>query len=275
MQVLPTKEIAHVIKHYLFLENDSMAAGQIRLFADGHTGIVFTLQKQLTAGNDAQGLPISLPESFLYGQIHNHKDIFTQTGLRIIIAVLQPAGATLLTGIPASYLKEQIIDAADMFGNNAAYLHDQLSTAKSITQKCQLLNTCFAKMLARHPHRDQWLINASLQYIYAGNGLRPIAQLVKHSGYTERHLDRKFNECVGLSPKAYSNIVQLHCFLKLLKNTAATNGFAGLACEAGYADQSHLIKSFKKITGITPAAYTKKTQKLAVNFVRPLANAAC
>ena len=270
MQVLPAKEISYVVKHYLFLESAAMAAGQIRLFADGHTGIVFSLEKQLMAGNDNNGLPTSLPESFLYGQVNSHKDIFTQKGLAIIIAVLQPAGATLLTGIPAGHVKENIINAADILGDEVSTLHDQLRTSSSITQKCLLLNTCFTKLLAKRQHQDQWLVNASLQYINAGKGLYSIAQLIKYTGYTERHLDRKFNEWVGLSPKTYSNIVQLHCFLRLLKNAATGAGYTSLAYEAGYADQSHLIKSFKKITGITPSAYSTKTQKLAVNFIRPI-----
>lgn len=269
MQVLPTQEISHVVKHYLFLENASVEAGQIRLFADGHTGIVFSLEKQLMAGNDNNGLPVCLPESFLYGQVNSHKDIFTHAGLAIIIVVLQPAGAALLTGIPARHVKENIINAADLLGDEARALLDQLKTPASITQKCRMLNTCFTKLLAQRQHQDQWLVNTSLQYINAGKGLYSIAQLVKHTGYTERHLDRQFNEWVGLSPKTYSNIVQLHCFLRLLKNAAAGTCYTALAYEAGYADQSHLIKSFKKFTGITPSAYSKKAQKLAVNFIRP------
>lgn len=274
MQVLPHTGVWPIVKHYLFLENASMAAGQIRLFADGHTGIVFLPEKQLIAGIDSKGLPVSLPESFLHGQISRHKDILIPNGLRIVIAVLQPAGATLLTGVPATHLKEHIIDAAALLGSDAACLHDQLKkTAISNSQKCQLLNSFFAKLMTRHLHPEQWLINASLQYIYSGKGLHSIAQLVKHTGYTERHLNRKFNEWVGLSPKTYSNIVQLHYFLKLLKNAAPGTSYTSLGYDAGYADQSHLIKSFKKITGITPTAYTRKTQQLAVNLIRPLAAA--
>lgn len=267
MQVLPDNEIAHVIKHYLFMESDSMAAGQIRLFADGHTGLVFSLENKLITGKNGKALPCS----FLYGQVNSHRDIFTsQAGLSIIIAVLQPAGATLLTGIPAQHLKENIIDAADLLGYEAAALQDQLSATLPVAQKCRLMNASFTKLLAKRHHHHQWLINTSLQYINAGKGLHSIAQLVKYTGYTERHLDRKFNEWVGLSPKVYSNIVQLHYFLRLLKNATAGTSYTSLAYEAGYADQSHLIKSFKKITGITPSAYSKKTQKLAVNFIRPL-----
>jgi AraC-like DNA-binding protein len=271
MQVLPSKEISHVIKHFLYLESAAMPPGSIRLFADGHPGIVFSLQNRLLADAGSKGQPGYLPGSFLYGQVNRHKDIFTQAGLSIIIAVLQPAGASLLTGIPARHLKENIIDAADLLGNEADTLQQKLRTASSVTQKCRLLDSYFIKLIAKRRHPDQWLLGASLQYIHAGKGLHSIAQLVKYTGYTERHLDRHFSEWVGLSPKAYSNIVQLHCFLKLLKAGPGANGYTPLAYEAGYADQSHLIKSFKKITGITPSTYIKKTQKLAVNFIRPMA----
>ena len=41
-----------------------------------------------------------------------------------------------------------------------------------------------------------------------------------------------------------------------------------MAYEAGYTDQSHLIKEFKKITGMTPKIYQHNVDKLTTNFVR-------
>ena len=247
MQALPSKELAHIIKHYLFLENRTIAAGSIRLFADGHTGIVFSLQTPLITASQNSVSTGCLPENFLYGQVNRYRDIRTENGLAIIIVVLHPAGATQLTGIPASVLRENIIDATTIWGRGVTSLREQLMAALSIKHKCTLLNTYFIQLLAGNQRPEHLLIGASLQYIAAGKGLHSIEKLVQYTGYTERHLDRKFNDNIGLSPKTYSSITQLHYFLGLLKNAAAGTSYTSLAYEAGYADQSHLIKAFKKL----------------------------
>jgi AraC-like DNA-binding protein len=90
---------------------------------------------------------------------------------------------------------------------------------------------------------------------------------VKFSGYSERHIERLFMESVGINPKNFANIIKLHSFLKQLKKTTEKASLTELVYQSGYADQSHLIKEFKKITGMTPTAYKNNKNKLAINFL--------
>ena len=61
MQFLPDQYLQPFIRHYLFLESTQQLTGILRLFTDGSTGIVFSLQGGLTTdlSNKAQ-----LPTSF-------------------------------------------------------------------------------------------------------------------------------------------------------------------------------------------------------------------
>jgi len=114
---------------------------------------------------------------------------------------------------------------------------------------------------------NQILIQASLNFITKNRGAITIQQLVKYTGYTERHVERAFNESIGLSPKKFGSIVKLHHFLKLLRCKSKNDTMTGISYESGYSDQPHLIKEFKKYTGITPKEYLNKTNRLAVNFM--------
>ena len=40
-----------------------------------------------------------------------------------------------------------------------------------------------------------------------------------------------------------------------------------LSYEAGYSDQSHLIREFKNNIGLTPKQYLNTENKMAVNFI--------
>ena len=89
-----------------------------------------------------------------------------------------------------------------------------------------------------------------------------------HTGYTERHIERAFSESIGINPKKFGNIVKLHSFLKLLKHKSTQNNLTAFCYEAGYSDQSHLIREFRKYTGVTPTQYLNDTSRLATNFMK-------
>ena len=98
-------------------------------------------------------------------------------------------------------------------------------------------------------------------------GQLTVNELIKLTGYSERKLERLFNQAIGLSPVKYLQIVRLHYFLSLMRsgNKAESLTVAGL--ESGYYDQAHLIHNFKQVTGLTPTQYLTTASALAVNLI--------
>lgn len=265
MQILPSIELQPFIKHYLFLESEGKAVKKLRLFSDGNTGIVFSFRSNLFSNGKNNELEI-LPNSFLYGQISKFKDLYLVDTISLIVVVFQPAGINKLIGISADELLDNIIRIEYLFGRHGLQLQEKLFEEVNFQNKLDLLNFFFRELIAKNTLSNQSLIvQASLDFILKNKGHISINQLVKYTGYTERHIERKFIEAVGLSPKKFSNIIKLHSFLKYLKEEH--KNFTTLAYEVGYADQSHLIKEFKKYTGITPTEYVHNTSKLAINFM--------
>jgi AraC-like DNA-binding protein len=266
MQIAPTKELSPYIKHYLFLESAGECIKKLRLFSDGNTGMVLTFRGNLIA--NIQGKKSSnYHHSFLYGQISVFKDLYLEEKTLMIIVVFQPYGMHRLLGIAANEMRDSIIASEDIFGWRGSLLYQELSGQFSLEAKLQILNSFFLERSAKKAIPNPTLIHASLSCIFKSKGNLSISQLVKHTGYTERHIERIFNESIGLSPKKFGNIVKLHHFLSLLKDKSKHNNFTFLCYEAGYADQSHLIKEFKKYTGITPSKYVNETNRLATNFM--------
>jgi len=268
MQILPSKELMPFIKHYLFLESAGMSIKKLRLFSDGNMGVVFSFKSNLIFNIQSSGLTDTLPATFVYGQINEFKDLCIVNQASLIIVVFHPAGLNQLLGIPASELRDQIINTQDLLGREGGLqIQERLSESNDIPTKLKILNTFFAALAGRQIAAHDVLINASVNFILKNKGVNSIHQLVKYTGYTERHIERVFIECIGFSPKKFGNIVRLHNFLKLLKSASRQSNFTTVSHEAGYSDQSHLIKEFRKYTGITPKEYLYKTNKLAVNFM--------
>lgn len=84
-----------------------------------------------------------------------------------------------------------------------------------------------------------------------------LAALAGRAGLSAFHLCRVFREAVGMTPHAYQIQVRVRRAKSLLR--------AGLpitlaAAEAGFYDQAHLNRHFKRLVGVTPGRYVKGTQ---------------
>lgn len=266
MQIAPTKELSPYIKHYLFLEGAGDGIKKLRLFSDGNTGMVLLFKGNLIS-NYHDHKVLNYPNSFLYGQISEFKDLYLEGKSSIIIVVFQPFGINHLLGISANELRDSIIDTEVFFGNQSALFYEKLSEQSLIETKLQILNSFFIELITKKSVSNQTIIHSTLNFILKNKGSVTVNHLVKYTGYTERHIERIFNESIGLSPKKFGNIVKLHFFLHLLKYKSDQSNITDLCYEAGYADQSHLIKEFKKYTGITPSQYLNHTSRLAINFM--------
>ena len=267
MQVLPSKELFPFIKHYLFLENTGGAIKRLRLFSDGNTGIVFSSGEKLIADFNKINAPDYLPASFFYGHISEFRDLYAAGNTALLVVVFYPWGITKITGVPAVELQNKVIAIEDIFGWQAIELEQNLHKTPCIDDKFHLLNRFFIQLADQKKIHIHELVEPSLKLIFNNKGAVPSAQLEKFTGYTERYIERKFMESIGTTPKKFGNIVKLHHFLGRLRENTQPKNLTSLACETGYADQSHLIKTFKKQTGITPVTYLHKSHKLSVNFI--------
>jgi AraC-like DNA-binding protein len=70
-------------------------------------------------------------------------------------------------------------------------------------------------------------------------------------GIGARQLRRRFADAVGYGPKTLQRILRFQRFLLLAEDT---QNLARLALEAGYADQAHLTRECRRLSGLPPAA---------------------
>ncbi|WP_215406355.1 AraC family transcriptional regulator [Janthinobacterium sp. JC611] len=79
-----------------------------------------------------------------------------------------------------------------------------------------------------------------------------LRQLAQAAGLSPFQLIRAFRAATGLTPHAY----QLNMHVNRARSRLQAGGaLADIACELGFADQSHLQRVFKAHAGITPGRY--------------------
>lgn len=88
--------------------------------------------------------------------------------------------------------------------------------------------------------------------MHLSGGRATIKNVARDNGVTVRGLHRLFVKFVGLSPKAFAAVLRFHRALRLLTHAGLSLSHAAL--EAGYTDQAHMTRDFKRHGGFTPAA---------------------
>jgi AraC-like DNA-binding protein/quercetin dioxygenase-like cupin family protein len=108
---------------------------------------------------------------------------------------------------------------------------------------------------ARHQEPD--CVRLARQLIddcYAQNGLTSLAALGSAAGVSPHHLVREFTRVVGLSPHQYVIQSRVRRAAELL---AGRQPPSDVAATVGFVDQSHLTAHFRRLMGMTPAAYQR------------------
>lgn len=113
----------------------------------------------------------------------------------------------------------------------------RLHTAQNKQDQNNILQTCVASLLSQ----DKITKNLIMYRLMAKSAdLKTVSDIETLTGYTRRQLQRIFKQKLGLSPRD---------FLKILR---FQHTFSGVS---RYVDQSHLIKEYKRITGLTPKTF--------------------
>lgn len=77
---------------------------------------------------------------------------------------------------------------------------------------------------------------------------RRVEEVAASLGFSERQLRRRFLATVGYGPKTLQRVLRMRRFLR----SASADDLAGSAITAGYADQAHLTREVRALTGLTP-----------------------
>lgn len=94
-----------------------------------------------------------------------------------------------------------------------------------------------------------------------------VASLRASLHISETQLRRRCHTAVGLAPKALHRMLRFQGFLALVqraiaqRHAAADDSLAPLALRAGYADQSHLTRECRRLTGVSPRVFIAETRR--------------
>lgn len=172
-------------------------------------------------------------------------------GTAVIGFRFQPAAAATWLGIPAVELLGQRLAIETVLGRKGRQLGANIRHQTDLAE----IIASIEKSIADRDHRDaaDHTMRAAFRLIEAGPPVDAplIPWLGRALAMSERTLRRRFDDSFGYGPKTLDRILRYQRFQHLSRNSQAST--AMLAVEAGYADQAHLVRESRRLTGTTPA----------------------
>ena len=118
---------------------------------------------------------------------------------------------------------------------------------------------------ARGTGREAQAVAHAIALLRRARGSAGVRDVAAALGVGERWLERAFDRHVGYGPKMLARVVRFQHAVALL-DAGPPLSWSALAYEAGFADQSHLVREFRALAGLTPGDFA--AERRDVGFVQ-------
>jgi AraC-like DNA-binding protein len=175
-----------------------------------------------------------------------------QAGETVIGMRFQPGAAARWLKLSMAEITGQTVALADLWGADGSALHERLSGKTSTTERLALLQGVLEQRTANVTAPSQ-AMRRTFEHLtkHNGGGAQAVESLPRALGYGERTFRRHCLEHFGYGPKTLDRILRFQRLLSLLR-TNRLDALSILAVDAGYADQAHMCREVRMLSGFSP-----------------------
>ncbi|PRX46730.1 AraC family transcriptional regulator [Prauserella shujinwangii] len=156
-------------------------------------------------------------------------------------ARFRPGHAPRVLGVPADELANRRVPLDELWGRRGRTVTDLL------LHRAAALPDVVARHATGMPDAELAVLLARLD-----RGAPRVSAALTGLGVGERQLRRRFTAAVGYGPATYLRVARLQ---RALSRAPRIRELARLAVAAGYADQAHMSRDCRELTGCTPGEF--------------------
>lgn len=163
----------------------------------------------------------------------------------------RPGAAQTWLRLPMSEIVDSRVALDQFWGRAAREIATMICDAPTTEARMHALETAMCRMAPdlAPPSPDMGFVFNALKTCSGGNGMSVILERLDTS---PRTLRRRCQDAFGYGPKTLDRILRFQRFLKLAREGRECR-LAALAFEAGYADQAHLTREVRRLSGLSPS----------------------
>jgi AraC-like DNA-binding protein len=241
-EFLPSEPLAKFIECYWSIQGHEQSVSNT-VFPDGCMDIIYDFSDHSFQHDDERTVVIGNMTRPIEVMNSGHVDML---GVRF-----RPGGMSHWIKAPLVELTDARVSLNDLFKATDS-LNIYSLKAKTLQQRISMLNNFFLKS-SISANVKPW--QSCLDQITKTKGNVSIRKISEEIHISQKQLERKFKEHVGLTPKQLSIVLRFRELRERLQQQPVD--LLQLAVHLNYSDHAHLTKSFKSMAGITPTEYLK------------------
>jgi AraC-like DNA-binding protein len=172
----------------------------------------------------------------------------------------QPTGLARLFGLQMTETVDQGLSLADVLRKETVHLENALAQSTTFKQRVYLAQAWVAGFLAQARLYDE--IDHIARLLVKTGGRTTISKLADRAGISARQIQRRFLRDVGVTPKFYGRLTRFEAALAA-KSKRPDQTWAQIAAETGYADEAHLSREARALSGMTPQTFAAKVEEIS------------
>lgn len=257
--IRPRPELRPYVRYYWVLESDTLSS--TLTVPIGCPQIIFHRKEPLYIPE----LECAQSRFTISGQVNFPAHVSSKGDVDMIVAVFYPHTIGMFIGTPPSAFYNQEISGYDIENKSLNRLADIISGCTDSADAINILEGWLMKRVKRTVDTDriEAVVRAVLMSPSIGvNSLAEIACVCK------KQLERIFRYYVGMNPKEYCCIARFQKALRMMQ--LGSQDYVGIAHSAGYSDQSHFIRDFRRYSGFSPRQLLQCMEPYSDLYTDPL-----
>ncbi|HKU59671.1 MAG TPA: helix-turn-helix domain-containing protein [Gemmatimonadales bacterium] len=262
LELSPPPPLDRVVHRFWFLRTGDGpdASGTQTIVPDGRAEIVLHLGEPF-AELDQAGRARPQQRALVAGQLTAPFRLRSCAGADVVGIRLRTGGAQRLLALPQSELTGRVVPLADVMRGVEARLLDAVRGEFDLGRRAAMLGAALARTLDLRPDGP---IEAAVARLETDRSCT-VGDLARSVGLTPRSLQRRFQSEVGMDPTLFRRILRFRAAFGQLERLPPGR-WSRVASRAGYFDQAHLIRDFRRFAGASPSAFFGADPELARAF---------
>jgi AraC-like DNA-binding protein len=229
----PSPVLQPVVAAYWLLDNQTGGTIHVPVVPDGCSDVIFYLNHD--------------ESPFVVGVMRHAQVIPTPDGMQLFGIRFRPGRLSFVLGEDMRALADTTQPLANHWENFA----DELRAQEMVEQKIISCANGFQESLLPKIVFNDSFLHIVDQLISATE--IPIKELARDNNLCSKRLERLFYRHIGVSPKQFAGIMR---FYKAHKNILhhGLQDLVTTSLNAGYFDQAHFNREYKKLTGTNPTS---------------------
>lgn len=261
----PRPALASVVDRLWTLSGDASEIAESDQFVlpDGRSELLLHVADPMRQLCRGQAVP--QPRVAFAGQLEGPLSLRSAGRVAILGVRFHSDGAAALLRAPQQSLTGAILPVDAIDARLGRALAEVASRASAGVDGVAALQDLLER--AADPGRIDVRIRFTVRQLRRTHGRASIEAIGATTGVTRRHLERRFQELVGMAPRRLARIIRFQHARRLLETLGHRQRGTITASSCGYADQAHFIRDFRELSGQPPEAYLGREDALTRFFV--------